>query len=329
MVKQTTNRYLTPWLTLALLFVSQCFAAFASGQRVELAGMITELKVGRGQVEIKPAGAQDWRRAGPLMALRASDEIRSTDDASAVILLSSGRGSVKVVAGSSPFVVPAPQAGEAKVQKVMTFLDAILSFLLNTAKEVKHAPASTRDGPKLPVILSPRNGPVLPDSLTFEWLESPFARHAIRILGSQGVVLEKKDLTAAKFDYPSDVPPLTSGVRYTFELLSAKHPAQQTWFEVLDPTRAQAIRLDLEELDQAVGRTVPPNTFVALRAALLASNGLLHDARLLLIGALAKDPNEPTLHLLLGNLYDKAGLPVQAAESYNEARFLLSGQTKR
>jgi Tfp pilus assembly protein PilF len=81
----------------------------------------------------------------------------------------------------------------------------------------------------------------------------------------------------------------------------------------------------MKELEQTLGPTVSPNTLVTLQAGLLASNGLLHDARASLIAALAKDPEEPTLHFLLGNLYSKLGLAEQAAESYDEARFLVTG----
>ena len=301
----------------------------ASSQAGEAAGMITELKVNRGRVEVRPAGTQEWRKVGPLLTLRAGDTVRATDDATAVVLLSGGRGSVKVSKANSPFVVPAPQAGESKVQKAMTLLDASFGFLSGTAKEEPRATLSTRGGPRPPVILSPRNGPVLPDTLTFEWLGSRFHRHTLRIVGPAGVVLEKKDLTGGRFNYPSDAPPLTPGVRYTVQVLSGNHPSQQAWFEVLDPSRAQAIRRDLEDLEQGAGSSVPPNTLVALRVGYLANNGLIHNARLTLIPALSKDPDEPTLHLLLAKLYEKSGLPEQAAEEYDEARFLLSVPAKR
>lgn len=302
--------------------------AVAHSQGSEAAGMITELKVNRGRVEVKPAGAQEWRKAGPLLTLRAGDTIRTTEGATAVILLSGGRGSIKVNAATSPFVVPGPQSGESKVQKAMTLLDASLGFLSATAKEEPRATLSTRGGPRPPVILSPRNGPVMPDSLTFEWLGSRFSRYTIRIVSPTGPVLEKKDLTGGRFDYPPDAPPLSPGVRYTVQVLSGSHPAQQAWFEVLDTSRAEAIRRDVKELEQAVGPTVSSNTLVTLRTGFLASNGLIHDARLSLIAALTKDPDEPTLHLLLAKLYEKSGLPTQAAEEYAEARYLMRGPTK-
>ena len=316
-------------LIMAVAFAGQCLAPPAEGQGSESAGMITEIKVLRGQVQVQSAGAQEWRKAGPLLALRAGDTVRATEDASVVILLSGGRGSVKVTRTSSPFVVAGLQPGETKAQKAMTLLESSLSFLSATAKEEPRATLSTRGGPRPPVILSPRNGPVLPDSLTFEWLGSRFSRYTVRIAGPKGVVLEKKDLTGGRFDYPTDAPTLTPGVRYTIQVVAGNHPAQQAWFEVLDATRAQGIRQDIKELEQAFGPTVSPNTLVALRAGFLARNGLVHNARVTLIAALAKDPDEPTLHLLLGKLYEAAGLREQAAEALDEARFLMSGPAGR
>ncbi|MFZ1060078.1 MAG: hypothetical protein WAP47_12900 [Candidatus Rokuibacteriota bacterium] len=323
------NRWVTGWLAVAVFVGGPWLAAPAHGQGSESAGMITELKVDRGRVEVRAAGAQEWRKAGPLLALRAGDTIRVSDEAVAVILLSGGRGSVRVTKANSPYVVAAPQPGESKAQKALTLLEASLGFLSTTAKEEPRATLSTRGGPKPPVILTPRNGPVLPDSLTFEWLGSRFSRYTVRIVGPKGVVIEKKDLTGARFAYPAGAPPLSPGVRYTVQVLSGGHPAQEAWFEVVDPARAQAIRQDVKELEQAFGRTVSPNTLVALRAGFLARNGLVHDARLILVTALAKDPDEPTLHLLLGKLYETAGLRDQAAEAFDEARFLMTGPTKQ
>jgi len=322
------KRWLAAWVAALVLLGSQCFPAPAGGQGSESAGMITEIKVLRGQVEVRLAGIQEWRKAGPLLALRAGDTVRATEDASVVILLSGGRGSVKVTRTSSPFVVAGLQPGETKAQKAMTLLESSLSFLSATAKEEPRATLSTRGGPRPPVILSPRNGPVLPDSLTFEWLGSRSARYSVRMVGPAGPVLERT-VTGARLDFPPDAPSLRPGVRYTIEVVSGNHPVQQAWFEVVEPARAQAIRQDLKELEQAVGPTASPNTLIALRAGFLASQGLLHDARQALVGGLTKDPDEPTFHFLLGKLYEKAGLAEQAAEALDEARFLMSGPAGR
>ena len=118
-------------------------------------------------------------------------------------------------------------------------------------------------------------------------------------------------------------------MRYTLEVRSAGHPAQHAWFEVLDAGRAQTIQRDMTALEQAAGPTVSPNTLVTLRTGLLASNDLIHDARRTLIAGLTTDPDEPTFYLLLGTLYEKSGLPEQAAEAFDEANFLLTVSAKR
>src|SRR3989337_1394593 len=140
------NRWVTGWLAVAALVGGQWLAVPAHGQGSESAGMITELKVDRGRVEVKAAGAQEWRKARPLLALRAGDTIRVSDEAVAVILLSGGRGSVRLTKANSPFVVAAPQPGESKAQKAMTLLEASLGFLSTAAKEEPRGPASTRAG---------------------------------------------------------------------------------------------------------------------------------------------------------------------------------------
>ena len=104
-------------------------------------------------------------------------------------------------------------------------------------------------------------------------------------------------------------------------------PAQEVWFEVVDPTDAEAIRRELREMEAALGPDVNPATLVILRAGVLASRGLLHDARLALTEELVREPDEPTLHYLLGDLYARQGLSEEATESFAEARFLMRGGT--
>ena len=309
------------------LIAVSCVAVLAlwppGARGAETVGMITEMRNGGGRIEVRAAGGGAWRPAAPLQALRPGDAVRASASAWAVLVLSGGRGNVKVDAAGSPFMVPAPPPGGGKAQKALGLLESSFSYLSAGAKEPLQAVLSTRGAARPPVILSPRNGPVLPESLTFEWLGSRFSRYTIRLAGPAGAVVERAGVVGARFDYPPDAPSLSAGVRYTVQVVGVNHPPQEAWFEVADPTRAQAVRRDLAELGQALGPTASPNTVAALRAGFLAGNGLMHDARLVLIAALAKDPDEPTLHLLLANLYSRTGLPDLAAESYDEAQFLM------
>jgi len=132
---------------------------------------------------------------------------------------------------------------------------------------------------KPPAILTPRNGLVLPDSLVFQWRGSRSSLVTLRIVGPDRLVFERANLVGMRFEYPKNAPPLLAGVRYRFQLLSASSPPQEVWFELVKPSDAQTIRRELHDLDEALaGAPPPPSTLAELRAGVLASHGLLHDA---------------------------------------------------
>jgi Flp pilus assembly protein TadD len=82
------------------------------------------------------------------------------------------------------------------------------------------------------------------------------------------------------------------------------------------------IRRDLADLATATA-DVSANTRAVLEAGLLASNGLMHEATRTVAAAVARDPAEPTLYLLLGNLLESSGLNEEAADAFRQARVLL------
>ncbi len=300
----------------------------AIGQGGETVGMITEIKAGRGKAEVKAAAGSTWRPAGPLLALRAGDAVRATEDASVVVLLTGGRGTVKVGAASSPFVAGGGAPGESKLGKARTLVEGSLRYLSSSAKEAPTAVLSVRGGSRPPVILAPRGGPVLPGPIAFEWLGSQFSRYTVRVTSPSGVLLERKGIAGSRYEYPPDAPPLAPGVAYTVQVLAMSQPPQEAHFEVLEAGRAQSIRQNLKSMEETLGSSVSPTTLAVLEAGFLADEGLIHDARLAIVAALAKDPDEPTLHVVLGNLYVASGLSEQAAESFDEAQFLLSGDAR-
>jgi len=314
------------WLLLAIASIGMALGA-ARGQTAETLGMITEIKNSRGAVEVKTAGA-DWRPATPLNALRAGGQLRASADASAFVMLSGGRGTIRIAAANSPYTVAAGPADPSKAHKAQTLLTASLGFLAGGPKEPPKAVLSTRSVSRLPEIVTPRNEPVLPDALVFEWLGTPFSRYTVRILDPGGVILEKKGVAGARLAYPSDAPALRSGVRYRLQVEAPGHPPFETWFEVVDAERAAAVRDDLKQLETALGPGVPPGSLAVVKGGALASQGLFHDARLVVLAALVRDPDEPALHTLLGNLYLKTNLPELAAESLDEAEALLSRDAK-
>jgi len=69
----------------------------------------------------------------------------------------------------------------------------------------------------------------------------------------------------------------------------------------------------------------PRNTVVLMRAAYLFERGLFTEARAELQTALAADPEEPTLHVMLGRVYERTGPKELALGEFDEAQFLSSG----
>jgi len=61
-----------------------------------------------------------------------------------------------------------------------------------------------------------------------------------------------------------------------------------------------------------------------MRAGYLADRRLYHEARDVLLRALRADPEEASLFVLLGNVYDRTGLPAQAGEAFEEAQWLAT-----
>ena len=323
--KRTPEWY---WSVLVLSGLLWSPTVAGSAER-EVAGMITEIRAGRGQVEVRSAEDERWRAATPLLTLRGGDTVSTTEDAWVVIVLTGGRGSMKVDEATSPFTVPAASPGRSRLHKGLRILEASFDFLATTTpKDLTFGPLGTRGGLKPPVILTPHNGLVLPDSLIFEWRGSQSSAYGVRISGPDGLVFERTNLVGTRFQYPRNAPPLAAGVRYRFQLVPAWGPPQDAWFELVAPDRAQAIRHDLNDLGDAFAPALPPATLVTLRAGFLAANGLLHDARLSVVEELARQPDEPTLHFLLGSLYARQGLTDEATESFAEARFLMNGAGK-
>lgn len=308
-------------VSIGLVLVMLGCALTASAQTREVGAMITELKTGRGRIEVRRPGTPEWRPAGPLLALKVGDSLRATDDAAAVVVLAGRRGSVQVDAARSPFVVPASPA-DSKLQKAFLLLEGGLGFLGSSPRETPRPVLSTRSVSRRPVILSPRAGPVMADDLAFEWHGYEFGRYTIRVLAHSRIVLDRTGLTVRRLAYPADGPALEPGTAYTLQLFSGQTRVDEVRFEVADRKRTDDLRRDLREVEQALGPDVPASSRAVMQAGVLASRGFLHDARRVVVAALAADTDQPSLHALLGDLYARTGLSREADEAHEQARDL-------
>jgi hypothetical protein len=295
-------------------------AAVASG--ADPVGVLTEIRAERGRVEVKRAGESEWKPAQPLLALRPGDQIRASGEARASLVFTGGRGAQAVSAANSPFTVQAPTAAGAS-DKVRGLVGGVTDFLAGKQKDLAYLPLSVRSvRPPRVAQLEPRETKLLPGTVTFEWTGSDTLRYKIRVLGPQGILWEQADLPRKPVVYPASTPALEPGVRYFWQLETEGQPMQQAEFQILPAVEAKRVRESLDILVPASLPGYPPSSIALMRAGYVLRDGLYADARRELLTALAGDPDEPTLHLLLGQVYDTIGLGELAQREFMEARDL-------
>jgi hypothetical protein len=295
--------------------------AAAGAPAAQSVAVLTELKAGQGEIRVKPAAEPEWKVPLPLLSLHPGDQIRATGNAVAVLLYSGGGGSATVSAANSPFTVGSPAA--ARTGQPPALVGALTGILLGKKKELTYVPLATRSVRQPPLLLSPRGSKLLGPPV-FEWGGSDRLRYTVRVFGPQGTLWEQTDLPRAPLLYPSTAPLLQPGVSYRWELTAKGFPAQQAEFTILSSEDGARVRSDLESLDPARLGEYPRNTLRLVRAGYLVDQELFEEARRELRAAIAADPDEPSLHVLLGNVYERVGLDDLAAEEFDEAQFLTT-----
>jgi hypothetical protein len=295
------------------------------GRAGEPVAVITEIRMGRGEVRVKTAGEEIWRRALPLHALQPGDQVSVTEDGLARLVFSGGRGTQAVTEGNSPFTVQAP-AGPLVAERLRAVMDGILQYLSGKRKDLTYLPLVTRVLPEPGRILlvSPRETRLFPGPIAFEWAGPDRLRYTLRVLGPQGPVWAQAGLRRQPLAYPATAPALSAGVPYAWELEASGHPAQRAPFEILPPAEAARIRAALALLDPAALAGYSRATLRLMRAGLLVQEGLHHDARQELLAGIRTDPNEPTLHLLLGQVYEQVGLRGLSEDAFREVQALTA-----
>ena len=288
--------------------------------------VLTEIRPGKGEIRVKVAGDSEWKAPAPLLSLRPGDEIRATADGRAVILFSGARGPQAVEAGNSPYKVPTP-AGAGAADKAQALASSVTSFLFGKQEKPAYVsayvPLSTRSVRVPPAtLISPRETKLLATPVVFEWSGSESQRYGVRVFGPDNVVVwEQSGLQRKDLPYPATAPAFKSGVRYAWELHAERQPAQRAEFVLLPAAEVSRVKGELASL-QTSGAS--PTTAAVMRASYLLREGCHLEARRELLPAIAADPSEPSLHQLLGYVYDAMGLKSLATESFDEATFLAT-----
>lgn len=285
--------------------------------------VITEIRLGKGEVRVKRAGEVIWKAPQPLLALRPGDQVRASDDGQAVLVFTGGRGSQTVSAANSPFTVQPPTA-ETGTERARALLAGVTQFLMGQQRELTYQSLSVRAAvvPQPPRILSPRETRLLAGPVTFEWSGSDQLRYTVRVLGPRGVLWQQGNLVRQALGYLASAPALTPGVKYAWELEAPGHPVQRAEFEIVPAPEAARVQASLAVLEPGALAGYSRNTVAVMRAGLLVQERLYHEALGELRAGIKADPDEPTLHLLLGQVYERIGLAELATREFEEAQFL-------
>jgi hypothetical protein len=287
--------------------------------------VLTEIQVKRGKVEVKPAGQPDWQTPKPLLSLRAGDQVRVVGEARAVLVFTGGRGTQLVTQSNSPFAVQAGSTASTS-DRARAVLGNVTNFLLGQPRERTHQSLSVRSvRAQPPLILAPRETRVLPGAVIFEWAGSDRLKYQVKLLGPQGaIVWEQADLERRPLAYPAGAPTLSPGTTYTWELSTREHAPLRASFEVAAAADATRVTDALGLLTPTSAGNYPPATLALMRAGLLLQETFYADARRELVQAIAASPEEATLHLLLGHVYDRTGLKQLASNEFDEAEALAA-----
>jgi hypothetical protein len=278
---------------------------------------ITEIKKGRGQAQVKTAGSVEWTAPQPLLALREGDQLRATADAQLVVLYHAGGATRTVTAANSPFTVGSPP-GAGPSDQVGVVAAGVAQFLVGKQGPQTYRRAASRSIDPEAVMLAPRETRLLPGPVTFEWEGPEQALYRLRVVDTRGVVWEQADVARRSLPYPANAPALVPGVQYSWELEAPNQSAQRARFEILEDTEARRIRGQLALLDNA---RYSPGTLRVMRAAVLYQAGLYQEVRRELEPA-AAGSDDPTVHTLLGEVYQRVGLSARAALAFERARAL-------
>jgi len=301
-----------------LLFSLQ-LTARVNGQ--EAIAVITELKFNRGDIQLRTSNSAAPTKPAVLQSLYPGNLIQTTRDAAAVVFFTDGSRTVTVNEKNPSFEV---SAGQAKNNPAGAKVREVAGLLLGKKKPPTYVALSVRGKAQPPTLLSPRNTKLLTDAPTFQWMGMDQLPGSVKVFGPQGMIWSADNINLTKIAYPASAPRLQPEVEYTWVIEKKGFSVNRVSFKLLAPGEVADIKERVSEL--AGVSAASKTTLAVLKANFLMSKDLYHDAREVLTEAIAADSDEPTLHFVLAELYDKIGLKNLAGEEYNEAEFLAKAK---
>ena len=284
--------------TVVLVAAILALLSAAPGRAATPIGVITELHVANGKVDVKPAAGGDWQPAKPLLSINEGDQLRASGAGRVVLVFVATQRSTVVTSANSPYVAalpPQPGLGER--------VKAAVAFLQGTP--TGYTILSTRSSGAPLMILAPRQTLVAADDIRLDWTGPDTGRYTVRVMAADGrVLLEKKELAARTLALSPDDVRLSPG-QYRWEVEGRGPRIERAAFDVATPEAVAQVRATAAVVEQA---RYPAVTATLLKAATLMSERFHADARREILRAIAASPEEPTLHWVLADVYAKTGL---------------------
>jgi hypothetical protein len=304
-------------MCLLFVFFADVTLIGVRAQAQEAVAVITEIKLNRGDVQIRFPGKKAWEKPGLLQSVYAGTQIQAFKDATAVVLFTEGTKTVTVNERNSPFEV---KADETKGVQRGGGVKEVANMLMGKKKPATYVALAVRGGKHPPVVVSPRNTKLMTDSPTLQWMGMERQPGTVKLYGPEGLQWSAENIALTQIKYPSSAPRLKAGVEYSWVIEKKGFPPEKAPFKLLTPEEAQTVKEKMASLNAPEG--LSKTTVSILKSTLLVSQELFHEAREILMEAVNADPDEPTLHFLLGEVYEKTGLKNLAMDEYSEAEFL-------
>jgi hypothetical protein len=286
-----------------------------AAQGEEVVAVITELKFNKGDIQIGRRGTAKSERPAILQSLYHGSTLQVFKDATAIILFTDSMRTVRIDENNSPFEIkPAAKTGPPANR----FKD-VANSLLGKKSPPNLVPLIVR-GKSPPTLLTPRQTKLMTPAPHFHWMGIEGQLSTIKVFGANGMVWSLENVAVTQVDYPSAAPALRPGGQYSWSVEQTGVTTEKTTFTLLFPNESREVREQLAEVGRA--DTLSGTTLAVVKGSFLISKGLYHDAREILLEAARADPEEPTLHFLLGEVYEKTGIRSLAQEEYSQARML-------
>ena len=310
-------------LTVFLVAVAALVAGTSRPWASTPAAVLTSCK---GTVSVVHGGAATPASFG--LPLADGDEVKTGAGGEAEIMFSEGNW-VQIGPNSSMKIKGRPAGGEkpdATGDRKAGNFEVVQNFLKLKSADSTSSIGGLRSGEKAPALepVAPCQTRVRTALPEFRWYtQDPATELRLTVYGGGKVLWQTNVSNVTSAAYPASAPALEPGVSYSWTLettdplVSPPLRTPAAFFELIAPADAKMLDTDLSQLD---ANRPGPVTYHLMRASLFFDHGLVADAITETESAVEGDPDNGSLHTILGRLYAEAGRSRAAITELNKGQ---------